>query len=82
MWHVTVLILLMFSLQFPLSADNSLGKKLKAEGKKKIEQIIKFATGVAPTMMARGNYGRLLLQRKVGEKMADAMPTPEKKTSL
>ena len=56
-----------------------LSERNKAEGKKKIEQIIKSATGAAPTLMARGNYGRLMLQRKVAEKIAEAMPTPEKR---
>ena len=62
---MTVLIL-MISLSFPLSAGDAVGKKTQNGGREKDQtdhQIIKSATGVAPTLMARGNYGRLLLQK-------------------
>ena len=50
-------------------------KQLKEKGKKIIEGIIKDTKGVDPSMMARGNYGRIILQRDVSERIAAAMPT-------
>ena len=51
------------------------GKKKKQKAKARLEEIIKHADGVAPTLMMRGNYGRLMLKKKIAEKLADAMPT-------
>ena len=50
------------------------GKK-KDEAKEKLEKIIKRACGSAPSLMAKGNYGRAILKVHVAEKIVDVMPT-------
>ena len=49
-------------------------KKQKEKAKQQLEDIIKKAEGVAPTLMARGNYGRLLMKQKVANHLIQAMP--------
>ena len=51
------------------------GKKKKEKAKAVLEKIIKNADGVAPTLMMRGNYGRLILKKTIAEKLANAMPS-------